>query len=323
MGYWIQVSKGGTMIIILITLNIIILLILIGYIVKYKTLKRDISITNKELEEFIKEENFKTLLITTEERNLRALLININKLINVNRQEASLRKENNETINKMLSNVSHDLKTPLTIILGYIEILNRDENLSIEERKEFLSKIYVKGKEVLDLINRFFNLAKLESGDKKIELEKINVTDIVKRSVLTFYDILSKEDISIDIAIPDKSIYALGNKEALERVMINLINNAYKYGREGKYLKIELSLKEEKVIIEVIDKGKGISKDKINKIFERSYIGDEARNKEASGSGLGLYISKKLLEAMKGEIEVISIPYTRTSFKVKLNKLTI
>ena len=311
------------MIIILITLNIIILLILIGYIVKYKTLKRDISITNKELEEFIKEENFKTLLITTEERNLRALLININKLINVNRQEASLRKENNETINKMLSNVSHDLKTPLTIILGYIEILNRDENLSIEERKDFLSKIYVKGKEVLDLINRFFNLAKLESGDKKIELEKINVTDIVKRSVLTFYDILSKEDISIDIAIPDKSIYALGNKEALERVMINLINNAYKYGREGKYLKIELSLKEEKVIIEVIDKGKGISKDKINKIFERSYIGDEARNKEASGSGLGLYISKKLLEAMKGEIEVISIPYTRTSFKVKLNKLTI
>lgn len=323
MGYWIQVSKGGTMIIILITLNIIILLILIGYIVKYKTLKRDISITNKELEEFIKEENFKTLLITTEERNLRALLININKLINVNRQEASLRKENNETINKMLSNVSHDLKTPLTIILGYIEILNRDESLSIEERKEFLSKIYVKGKEVLDLINRFFNLAKLESGDKKIELEKINVTDIVKRSVLTFYDILSKEDISIDIALPDKSIYALGNKEALERVMINLINNAYKYGREGKYLKIELSLKEEKVIIEVIDKGKGISKDKINKIFERSYIGDEARNKEASGSGLGLYISKKLLEAMKGEIEVISIPYTRTSFKVKLNKLTI
>lgn len=311
------------MIKILIVLNILILLILIGYVAKYRILKKDINKTNRELEEFIKSKNFKTLLITTDERNLRNLLININKLININRQEISLRKENSETINKMLSNVSHDLKTPLTIILGYIEILNKDENLSLEEKREFLNKIYDKGKEVLDLINRFFNLSKLESGDKKIELGKINVTDIVKRSVLSFYDILSKEDITIDIEIPDKSIYALGNEEALERVMINLINNAYKYGLEGKYLKIRLSQKEEKVIIEVIDKGKGISKDKINKIFERSYIGDESRNKEASGSGLGLYITKKLLQAMKGEIEVTSIPYTKTNFKVELNKLTI
>ena len=120
--------------------------------------------------------------------------------------------------------------------------------------------------------------------------------------------------------MPEESAYVLGHKEGVERVINNLINNAYKYGGSGKYLGFNIIKDEENTFIEVIDRGRGISKEKV---FERSYIGESSRNKEASGSGLGLAISKKLVENMEGAIEVESEQGKETVFRVALKNFTV
>ena len=306
---------------ILCTVILILLVMVVYEKYKMRLISKDIALISKEIKCFTDEEYCKTLLLPTENKELRELLIEINTLINFNRKEKSLRIYNENSISKMLSNVSHDLKTPLTIILGYIEIIINDNTISEGERKVVLDKINIRAKEVLDLINKFFTLAKLESGDKEIELEKINITDIAKQSILAYYDILTNENFNVEINIPENSVYALGNKEAIERILNNLISNAYKYGGSGKVIGIGIEEDKEHIIIEVFDKGIGISNKEIDKIFDRSYIGEVSRNKEVSGSGLGLSITKKLVEKMHGRIEVRSEENKKTSFIVSLNKL--
>lgn len=300
---------------------ILILIIILFEEYRYKKVTKDILSVSKEIKNFTDIKNCKTLLYTTENKAVRELLTEINTLISLNRKERTLRVNNETSIRKMLSNVSHDLKTPLTIILGYIEILENDKSLSKEEKEVLLDKINLRAKEVLDLINKFFSLAKLESGDNNYEIDKIDAREISKQVVLSYYDILTSEDFDVDINIPNYYVYALGNKEALERALINLISNAYKYGKAGKFIGVKVYDDRNNVYIEVWDKGSGISKKDLSRIFERSYIGDNSRNKDISGSGLGLSITKKLVDIMNGSIEATSKAYVKTSFIIKLNKL--
>ena len=300
---------------------IIILLFIITYD-KYRLrrITKDIKFISDELNKFNEEEMCKTLLLPTDKLELRKLLVGINDLINFNRSEKTLRINKETTINNMISNV---LKTPLTVIMGYIEILIKDSTISEVERNEILNKINTRSKEVLELVNKFFTLAKLESGDKKIDLEKIDLREISREIILSYYDILSNEEFQVNINMPEEPTYVLGNKEGIERVINNLINNAYKYGGSGKYLGFNIINDEENTFIEVIDRGKGISKEEQKKVFERSYIGESSRNKEASGSGLGLAISKKLVENMEGAIEVESEEVKETVFRVALKNFSV
>lgn len=113
----------------------------------------------------------------------------------------------------MLANISHDIKTPLTVILGYLEILrlgNADD--------EMLKKVESKAKQVMDLINQFFTLAKLEAGDTNINLCKININEICRENVLSFYDILLQKDFTVDISIPETTLFVQGDKDALQRM---------------------------------------------------------------------------------------------------------
>lgn len=305
----------------------VVIIILLSVIIydKYRLrrITKDIKFISDELNKFNEDEMCKTLLLPTDKLELRKLLVGINDLINFNRREKTLRINKETTINNMLSNVSHDLKTPLTVIMGYIEILIKDSTISEDERNEILNKINTRSKEVLELVNKFFTLAKLESGDKKIDLEKIDLREISREIILYYYDILSNEEFQVNINMPEESAYVLGNKEGVERVINNLINNAYKYGGSGKYLGFNIIKDEENTFIEVIDRGRGISKEEQKKVFERSYIGESSRNKEASGSGLGLAISKKLVENMEGAIEVESEQGKETVFRVALKNFTV
>ena len=131
----------------------------------------------------------------------------------------------------MLANISHDIKTPLTVILGYLEImrLNHADN-------EMLKKVETKANQVMNLINQFFTLAKLESGDTNINLGKVNINEICRENVLEFYDILLQKDFDVDLFIPETAIFVQGDKEALQRILYNLLSNVIRYGSDGKYL---------------------------------------------------------------------------------------
>ncbi len=175
---------------------------------------------NEKLEEISETGSDEKVMIFTENPVLMELGGQINRLL-IERQKikADFKREELSS-KKMLSNISHDIKTPLTVILGYLEImrLNYTED-------EMLKKVEAKAKQVMNLINQFFTLAKLESGDTSITLSKININEACRENVLEFYDILSQKEVQVDLFIPETAIFVQGDKEALQRILNNLLSN--------------------------------------------------------------------------------------------------
>lgn len=191
-----------------------------------------------------------------------------------------------------------------------------------EERDLLLSKVQNKTIGLLELMNKFFDLAKLDSGDKEIPLTRVNVNEVCRKDILAFYDVLTAKGFAVRIEIPENPVYAWGNEEALERVLNNLISNAVNYGSDGKTMGLSVRNDDEFVYIEVWDKGKGIDEPHQDRVFERMYTLEDSRNKLYQGSGLGLSITKRLVEKMEGEIFLYSKPYEKTSFTFKLKRMT-
>ncbi|MBP3040363.1 hypothetical protein J9303_12800 [Bacillaceae bacterium Marseille-Q3522] len=171
---------------------------------------------------------------------------------------------------------------------------------------------------VLTLMNTFFDLAKLESGDKEIPLTKVNLSEIGKKNMLLFYEWIQSKGLETVIDIPEKPIFALGNEETLNRVLNNLISNGIRYGADGKMIGLKIYFDDASVYVEVSDRGRGIHETEQDRVFERMFTLDESRNKAFQGSDLGLTITKRLIEEMQGNISVQSKPYVKTTFTFSL-----
>ncbi|MBP0706263.1 HAMP domain-containing histidine kinase [Bacillus anthracis] len=269
----------------------------------------------------VNEKTGEKLLVMTDDLELQKLLVAINQLLDAKQKTNADHAKVEISMRKMLSNISHDLKTPLTVILGYTEMLNKDKTMSKEEQQILLEKVHVKTLEVMELIHKFFDLAKLESGDKAIEMTKVNMNEVCREKILSFYDLVTSKGFHVHIDIPERNIYALGNVEVLGRVLNNFISNAITYGDDGKTLGMTLRDDETNVYIDVWDTGKGIDESHIDKVFERMYTLEDSRNRLYQGSGLGLTITKRLVEAMDGKIHLSSKPYEKTIFTVALKKM--
>lgn len=270
---------------------------------------------NKKLEEILETGSDEKVMVFTDNPVLMELGGQINRLL-LDRQKirADFKREEISS-KKMLANISHDIKTPLTVILGYLEIihLNHADN-------EMLKKVETKANQVMNLINQFFTLAKLESGDTNINLGKVNINEICRENVLEFYDILLQKDFDVDLFIPETAIFVQGEKEALQRILYNLLSNVIRYGSDGKYLGVFLRQDKGNVYIDVVDKGKGIEQEFASNVFDRLYTMEDSRNREIQGNGLGLTIAKNLARQLEGDIFLNSIPNVKTTFTVKLKK---
>lgn len=272
---------------------------------------------NKKLEEILETGSDEKVMIFTDNPVLMELGGQINRLL-IDRQKIRVDFKREEiSSKKMLANISHDIKTPLTVILGYLEImrLNHADN-------EMLKKVETKANQVMNLINQFFTLAKLESGDTNINLGKVNINEICRENVLEFYDILLQKDFDVDLFIPETAIFVQGEKEALQRILYNLLSNVIRYGSDGKYLGVFLRQDKSNVYIDVVDKGKGIEQEFASNVFDRLYTMEDSRNREIQGNGLGLTIAKNLTKQLEGDLFLNSIPNVKTTFTVKLKKIT-
>ena len=305
-------------------LMIIIVLIIIIYF-QYKSQKRrsrDLKYIYEKLSKIIENDTSERLLLFTEDKELISFLIEINNLLDYNQKILSEHIRTETSMKKMLSNISHDLKTPLTVILGYIEIIKLHSNMDNGERDKLLLKVQNKTIEVLELINKFFDLAKLESGDQDIQTTRININEVCRKNILAFYDILTSKGLEVNINIPQRSIHVLGNEESINRILNNLISNAINYGNEGNVIGLTLREDEEFAYIDIWDKGKGFNELDKDRVFERMYTLEDSRNKSYQGSGLGLTITKRLVERLDGEISLYSKPYEKTVFSFKLKRIT-
>ena len=296
---------------------IIMLLFIILYqqFVYTKGIQAKLKEISTELSDIVESDSDKKVMIFTDNKELMDLSGQINRLL-LNRQKIKRDFRRQEiSSKKMLSNISHDIKTPLTVILGYLEIMR----LSHAD-DETLQKVEAKAGQVMELINQFFTLAKLEAGDMNIEIGKINLSEVCRESILSFYDILQGKDFAVDISIPENDLFAQGEKGAVDRILFNLISNAVRYGSDGKYIGLTLRESENHVYIDVIDKGKGIEKEFALSVFERLYTMEDSRNRKIQGNGLGLTIAKNLANQLGGDIFLDSEPNVKTIFTVKLKK---
>lgn len=283
--------------------------------------RAEVKYIRNKLEKVVSEETSERLLLYTNDKYIKSLLIQINRLLDHNQKVIGNYNSIELSMRKMLSNISHDLKTPLTVILGYIEIINNDKNLTQEKIMNLLKTVNLKTVEVLELINRFFELVKLESGDKKLSSSRIDICEVSRKIILDYYEILINKEFEVVIDIPEEPVFVSGDEDAIERVLNNLISNAVQYGADGKMIGLKISITEQAVCVEVSDKGKGINESHKDRVFERMYTLEDSRNTHYQGSGLGLTITKRLVEQMGGSISLNSIPFEKTTFTVCLKRL--
>ena len=275
------------------------------------------EITEK-LSEILEQDTDEQIMVFTDDKVLMELCGQMNLLL-LDRQKmkADFRKQEIAS-KKMLSNISHDIKTPLTVFLGYLEIMRLRDCEDVT-----LQKVEAKAKQVMELIDQFFTLAKLEAGDKKIEMVKINISELCRETVLGYYDILIQKDYAVDIIIPEQQIFAQGDMESINRILNNLLSNAIRYGSDGKYIGLFVREDLDFVYIDVVDKGKGIEKQFAASVFERLYTMEDSRNRSIQGNGLGLTIARNLARQMGGDLLLQSQPGVRTVFTVKLRRYPI
>ena len=309
----------------MITLLLIIIFILICIILFKASVEKEknknLKYIQNKLNKIMKGNTNEKLLVDTDDKEIRKILVEINTLLDFNQKILADYRKKELSISKMLSNISHDLKTPLTVVLGYIESIKLDNDISKDERAILLSKVHNKSLEVIELINKFFDLAKLESGDMDLTISRVNINESCRKNILEFYDNLTSKGYEVNIEIPEIDIYVFGNLDALQRIMNNLISNAIKYGSEGKYLGLKLSYDDNYSYVEIWDKGKGIEEINVDMVFERMYTLEDSRNKLYQGSGLGLTITKRLVEKLGGKILIKSKPYGKTSFIFQLKRI--
>ena len=271
-----------------------------------------------KLKEIIEKDSDEQITVFTENKDLMELAAQINALLEKYLKIKADYRRSEITSKKMLSNISHDIKTPMTVILGYLEIMQ----LSQTPSGEMLKKVERKAQRVMELINQFFTLSKIESGDMDIELSRVDICEICREIVLDFYELLSNKKFYVKVDMPETPIYIQGNKEALQRILFNLISNVVRYGADGKYLGISLRDDDRNVYVDVTDKGKGIDKAFADSIFDRLFTMEDSRNRNIQGNGLGLTIAQNLAQRLGGTITLESIPHEKTTFTVRLKKIS-
>ena len=273
---------------------------------------------SQKLEEIQDTDSDENVMVFTDNKVLMDLVAQINRLLEKQRKVKVDYRRSEISSKKMLSNISHDIKTPMTVILGYLEIMR----LNSSGENEMLLKVEQKAQRVMELINQFFTLAKLEAGDTEIEISKIDVCEACRENVLDFYELLTQKEFQVQVDIPEEAVFVRGNKDALQRILFNLISNVVRYGSDGKYIGMFLRSDEKYIYIDVVDKGKGIERGFAQNVFERLFTMEDSRNREIQGNGLGLTIAQNLAHQLGGKITLESEPNVKTTFTVKLRKFS-
>ena len=281
-----------------------------------KGIKAQLLQISQELAGAVDSDSEEKVMVFTDSRAMQELCAQINRLLDRRQRMLADYRRSEISSKKMLSNISHDIKTPLTVILGYLEIIR----LNGGEQRELIDKVEARAKAVSDLVEQFFTLAKLEAGDMEIALSKLELCELCREVVLDFYEILSGKDYEVEVEIPEKTVYVQGNRDAIRRILNNLISNSLRYGSEGRYLGIFLHEDEKQVYIDVTDRGRGIEKDFAEHIFDRLFTMEDSRNRGIQGNGLGLTIARSLARQMGGDVTLLSKPWQKTSFTVALKR---
>ena len=268
-------------------------MILIGILISYKRQVKDICRQLRFLQECDS-----NMLITTEMKkgHIGELAELLNTLLKERKKERADYQKKEQMIADIYTNLSHDIRTPLTSLDGYFQLL--EETQEENDRKRYIQIIQERIESLKEMLEELFTYTKLQNGTYELKLEPQNVGQILKETVFSYYDDWAEQEISPQFEITEEPVWIRGNKQALRRTIQNIIKNGLDHG--NKEIRIQLSRNEkqmELVFQNKIEPGEQID---ISRVFERFYKADKARSK--SSTGLGLSIAKGFVEKMHGEI---------------------
>jgi signal transduction histidine kinase len=225
-------------------------------------------------------------------------------------------KETDEFRKELISNISHDLRTPIASIQGYAEtLILKKDTIEPYEQFRYLQVIYTNCEKLKKLVSELFELSKLQTNQVKLNPEPFSITELVSDIANKYRIITQKKGVSINTFIPNDLPMIEADILLIDRVLQNLIDNAIKFCREGDYINIDIRQDVPgKVKISIADTGEGIDHDELPYIFERYYKG----KKYSESTGLGLAIVKKIIELHQTNIYVSSQPGKGTTFSFTL-----
>lgn len=218
-------------------------------------------------------------------------------------QEEVLRQQYEKARNLMLSDIAHDLRTPITTIAGYSKALNDGMVTSEEKKKEYLEAIENKSKRMSDLITLLFDYVRLDSDNFSLKRTEVDIAELLRENVALLYSDVEEKEMSIQVEIPDEVVKVELDSLQFSRVIINLINNALKHNEAGTEITLEMKVEKDYIQIQVSDNGKMIAPLIADHIFEPFVVADASRESKG-GSGLGLSIAKKIVEMHGGTIRL-------------------
>lgn len=280
----------------IICLLIVIILMLFLYIF---TLKKEIKRIASRVRNVRSEDSNALINKELEEKNLVILIKEINNIISdINKKEININIKTEE-LKKMITNTAHDLRTPLTSAIGYIELI-QDNDITEERKEKYIQIILERLQKLSYLITNLFEFSKIISNDNQIEMKEENLIEIIEGCIANFYDDFVKENRQINFNNKNSKIEIITNKSLLARSFDNMIINAYKHSKSN--LNIEIFEKNGEIIIKFINKLEDNNLD-IDLIFEKFYTTDISRTN--GNTGLGLAIAKEFIELTSGNISAI------------------
>ncbi|MFR4440790.1 MAG: sensor histidine kinase [Hungatella sp.] len=242
---------------------------------------------------------------------------NLNNMVAEIRVLMDKEREAERTKNELITNVAHDLRTPLTSIIGYLELLSGPAQIPSDMQKKYISITYTKAKRLEKLIEDLFGFTKLNYGKISMKVSKVDIIKLLSQLLEEFYPNFVDKHLTYELQsnVPAKVITADGN--LLARLFDNLINNAIKYGADGKRVIVRVEATEDTVTIQVVNYGYIIPKEELPLIFEKFYRVEQSRSTNTGGTGLGLAIAKNIVDMHGGNIQVSS-DINGTVFTVRL-----
>ncbi|WP_230980821.1 sensor histidine kinase [Rossellomorea arthrocnemi] len=277
---------------------LITVLVAFAYVLtRFYLLKKEIKSTTLQLQQLHQHDSGKKMTIGFYDRDFEGLAQEINNQIDLTKQAEAVKRSTENELRQAISHISHDIRTPMTSILGYIQFLESDE-ISDETRKKYIETIKNSAGRLKVLLEDFFELSIIEQADYPLKMEEVSCNSLIIESLLGFYEEFNKRDIDPDIQIPEQEMIIMADPSLVKRVIENLAVNAIRYSTGH----VTIQLKETDTAVQLkISNSVGLRSElNVHQMFDRFYKADQTRT--GKGTGLGLPIAKSLMEKMNGSI---------------------
>lgn len=300
---------------IIIAIGIVLMAISMIYsnVVIEKRIKKKVSDLSEMIKQYMSDEEQSVDVFPAQYSEISTQMAELK--INLQKHEQMLKEEVGRK-NDLVAYLAHDLKTPLTSVVGYLSLLNEAEDMPHKMQEKYIGITLRKALRLEELINEFFEITRYNMMQISVDMERIDLSYMLYQMADEFYPQLQKKKNTIKLEI-DENIFITGDPNKLARVFNNILKNAIAYSHEKTEIKISTSVKEEGIEISFLNSGKTISKEKLNTIFDKFVRLDEARGISTGGAGLGLAIAREIINLHGGSISAISVE-GETTFTVFL-----